>query len=132
LTLAKAKSVVRGISESGNTNDGFKAWVVLQCRYDKKTKASLLRTFLDVTNPPRIKGVNTIIKAIHVWEAKQNVLESRYGHDLHKDLKTAILVGSMPPEFQDRYMQASLGSAELKYEAMRGHIISTWPIREWR
>jgi len=76
LTFGEAKSVVRGISESGNNNDGFKALVVLQCRYDKKTKANLLRTFLDVTNPPGIKVVNTIIMSIHAWESKVSILKS--------------------------------------------------------
>jgi len=124
LTVGEAKSVVRGISESGNNNDGFKALVVLQCRYDKKTKANLLRTFLDVTNPPGIKGVNTIIKSIHAWESKVSVLKSRYDHTLDKDLKIAILVGMMPQEYQDICMQASLNSGDLKYEGMRDHIIN--------
>ena len=104
LILGETKSVVRGISDSGNNNDGFKALIVLQCRYDKKTEANLLRTFLDVTNPPGIKGVNTIIKSIHTWESKLNVLKSRYDHDLNKDLKTAILVGMMSQEYQDLCM----------------------------
>jgi len=127
LTVGEAKSVVRGISESGSNNDGFKALVVLQCRYDKKTKANLLRTFLDVTNPPGIKGVNTIIKSIHAWESKVSVLKSRYDHTLDKDLKIAILVGMMPQEYQDLCMQASLNHAnseDMKYEAMRDHIIN--------
>ena len=52
LTLGEAKAVVKSILDKGEGQDGFKAFVDLNHRYDLQTAASLLGSFLEVVNPP--------------------------------------------------------------------------------
>ena len=46
ITGGEAKSIVRGIMDSGFRQDGFKALVTFNRRFDSKSAATLLQAFL--------------------------------------------------------------------------------------
>ena len=87
LIIREAKGVVKGIVDRGFVQDGFKALLDLNRRYDTPTAATLLQSYLEAVNPPAIKGMNEVISGIHKWESKVAVLRSRYDEDLKKNLK---------------------------------------------
>ena len=68
--------MVKGILDKGEGQDGFKPFVDLNHRYDQQTAASLLGAFLEVVNPPGIKGMHDLISGVHKWEAKVAALKS--------------------------------------------------------
>ena len=50
LTGGEAKTVLKGIVDSGSGQDGFKGLLVMNRRFDTRTSASLLQTYLDVVS----------------------------------------------------------------------------------
>ena len=79
----------------------FPKKLLFRKRFDLLTAASLLQAFLEVVNPPALRGLSDVVKGIHTWEAKVGMLADRYNEILGAQLKTAILVGMLPKEFQD-------------------------------
>ena len=64
LTEGEPKSILRGIVESGHQSDGFRGLLYLAARYDRRTQASLLQSYLDVVNPPGIKGAGEVVTGV--------------------------------------------------------------------
>ena len=100
-TSGEAKNLVKGIVDAGYGHDGFKGLLILNRRFDVKTSASLLQSYLEVVSPRPIRNVLDVANCIHHWEAKCAALKSRYDEDLGENLKLAILVGMLPKDFQD-------------------------------
>eukprot|EP00973_Karenia_brevis_P071904 9991020-Karenia_brevis.AAC.1 len=61
--------------------DGFKAFVLLNHRFDVKNSARLLSSFLEVVNPTSLKGSRDIVAGIQEWERNVASLKSRYGEE---------------------------------------------------
>ena len=62
--------------DEGSGMDGFKALLVLNRRFDVKTSASLLQSYLEVVSPPTIKNVMDVANSVHGWETKVLALKS--------------------------------------------------------
>jgi hypothetical protein len=92
LTSGEPKNLVRGIVKGGFGQDGHKALVILNKRYDTRNGATLLHAFLEIVNPPAWKS-GELVSGIHKWETRMAVLKSRYGEDLTPSVKLAVLVG---------------------------------------
>ena len=75
LTEGEAKSLLRGIHEAGFGNDKFRGLLYVNKRFGRRTQASLLQAYLEMVNPPHIKGISDIIPGIHRRENKVNALE---------------------------------------------------------
>ena len=73
--------------DRGFKQDGFKALVDLNRRYDTRTAAILLQSYLEVVNPPGIKGLEGMAAGIHKWEAKVSALMCRYKEELNSNFK---------------------------------------------
>ena len=124
LTGGEAKNIVRGIVEAGSGKDGFKALLLLNRRYDCRTQASLLQAFLEVVNPPQLKGLADIVPGIGRWEARVVSLKNRHDEILGANLKSAILVGMLPKDYQDMILQNSaMLKKEVTYEVLRDHVV---------
>jgi hypothetical protein len=124
LTTGEAKNVVRGIMDTSLAQDGYKALVILNKRFDAKTSASLLQSFLDVVKPQAMKGTQDIVSGIHKWETRVTGLKSRYGEDLNDNLKLAILIGMLPKDYQDLVMQTSCMTNKMSYSGIRDNVLN--------
>ena len=65
ITGGEAQSLVRGIEDLGFEQDGFKALVTLNGRFDSRNSATLLQAFLEVVNPHQIKKIQDIVAMVH-------------------------------------------------------------------
>ena len=101
LTSGEPKQIVRGCFDKGYQQDGFKALVDLNKRYDATTAASLLLAYLEVVNPPAFSV------GIHRWEARVGVLANRHQQVLYDNVKLALFIGMLPKEYQDLAWQQS-------------------------
>ena len=117
---------MKGIVDREYGQDGFKALVDLNHRYDQCTSASLLGSFLEVVSPPPVRGLGDVIPSIHRWEAKVAALKSRYGEEVAGNLKHAIFIGMMPKELQDVLWQnaSMVREAKSTYESSRDYILN--------
>ena len=89
LTEGEPKSILRGITESGFSADGFRGLYALGRRYDRRTQASLLQAYLEVVNPPAIKGMGDLQGGLLRWENKCAALKARYSEELGSKIKMA-------------------------------------------
>ena len=93
LVEGEAKMVVKGLmgikGEGGD--DGYKALLLLQQRFDILTAAGLLQAYMDVVNPGILKGGPDAVSGIYKWEAKLAVLSSRYDGEVKEELKGSYL-----------------------------------------
>ena len=80
-------------------------FVVLASRYDRRTQASLMQAYLEVVSPPGVKGAAEVVGYVQKWESKVGILNQRYGETLGNKIKTAILVGVLPKDFQELVLQ---------------------------
>ena len=96
-------------------------------RVDPRTASGLLRDFISVVNPPAIRSQGKIVQGIHEWEQKISHLMSRYAcAPLRQDLKTAILIGMLPAEYQNMVLQQERMQSEegIEYNPPRDYILS--------
>ena len=64
VTQGEPKNIVRNIVDSFSDQDGFRALLSLNHRYDQRTTATLLQASLDVVGPPALKnGVRSSLVA---------------------------------------------------------------------
>ena len=82
LTSGEASTVVRGVISKVGDRCGFAAFYALNCRFNPKTPGRMLQFLLTVTNPPPVKDVRLIPKAIEDWEAKKASLEKEFGEQI--------------------------------------------------
>ena len=117
LTEGDAKGIVRSLVDRGLPQDGYRALIELNRRYDYKTAASLLHAFMAVVNPDKIQRVEDVQKRLAIWEGSIAKLKSRYGEDVSGKIKMAIFVGMLPKELQDLVLQNSaMTSDDIPYE----------------
>ena len=104
-TGSEARNILRGMADSGDSYNGYKGLLLLNKRFDSKTAASLLQSYLEVVHPDKLKGSSEVIAGIQKWERKVGELAQRYGEKRSDNLKMAILVGILPKDFQDMVFQ---------------------------
>ena len=61
LTGGEAKTLVRGIMDTGFGQDGYRALAALNRRFDSKNAATLLTAFMEVVAPPKIHKVSDVV-----------------------------------------------------------------------
>ena len=76
LTSGDAKLVVRSACESTALQDGFYALYLLNCRYNPNSNGNILKGWLEVVSPPKIKNVQGVVKGIEEWTEKIKQVES--------------------------------------------------------
>ena len=69
-TQGEPKNIVRSIVDAHSDQDGFRALMALNHRYDQRTTATLLQASLDVVGPPALKSVNDVLSGVPKWEGK--------------------------------------------------------------
>ncbi len=121
-TQGDPKNIVRSIVDAHSDQDGFRAILALNHRYDQRTTATLLQASLDVVGPPALKSVNDVLSGVPKWEGKIASLFNRHREELSDQMRLAIFINMMPKEYQDVGMQMSVGR-KLKYEELRDHIL---------
>ena len=63
-TQGEPKNIVRSIVDAHSDQDGFRAILALNHRYDQRTTATLLQASLDVVGPPVLKSVNDVLSGV--------------------------------------------------------------------
>jgi len=120
VTQGEPKNIVRSTVDAHSEQDGFRAILALNHRYDQRTTATLLQASLDVVGPPALKSVQEVLVGVPRWEGKIASLFNRHREELSDQMKLAIFINMMPREYQDVGMQMSIGR-KLKYEELRDH-----------
>ncbi len=64
MTQGEPKHIVRSIVGAHSEQDGFRAILALNHRYDQRTTATLLQASLDVVGPPALKSVNDVLVGV--------------------------------------------------------------------
>ena len=125
LTTGEPKNLVRGIVQGGFGQDGYKALVIFNKRYDARNGATLLHAFLETVNPAAFEA-GELVSGIHKWETRMADSKNRYGEDLTPSVKLALVVGRLPKEYQDMMMQhvVAKGGEQMDYEQTREQIIN--------
>ena len=95
------------MEDSGDRVDGYRALMVFQQRFDNKTSANM-----DLT------------KGIHKWEADIASLKNRFDEGINEILKSAILIGVIPKEYQDMVLQTFAVSTDFQFSGTRDYIIN--------
>ena len=121
-TQGDPKNIVRSIVDAHSDQDGFRALLALNHRYDQRTTATLLQASLDVVGPPTLKSVQDVLNGVPKWEGKIASLFNRHREELSDQMKLAIFINMLPKEYQDEGMKMSVGR-KLKYEELRDHIL---------
>ena len=123
LTSGDASGVVRGVISKVGERCGFAAFYALNCRFNPKTPGRMLQFLLTVTNPPPVKDVRLLPKAIEDWESKKAALEREFNEVLSEKLSAAIFTAMLPANFQDMVFE-NQGTAELSYQAIRDKVMA--------
>ena len=116
---------MRGVVDLGLKQDGSKALVMLNERFDSRNSATLLQAFLEVVNPPQIKKIRDIVAMVLKWESRVAALKKRYQEDINDQIRLAFFLRMLPQEYQDMIMQTSvLKEEKMKYETVRDHVLN--------
>ena len=86
--------------------------------------ANMLQAYLSVVKPEGIKSVMDLTKGIHKWEADIASLENRFDEGIKERLKSAILIGMIPKEYQDMVLQTFAVSTDFQLSGIRDYIIN--------
>ena len=92
LTGGEANSVVRSVAtkpEFGRC--GFAAFYALSYRFNPRTPSRALQFLFTVVNPPVVKDIRLIPKAIEDWEAKKSKLHTEFGEQLSEKMTACLL-----------------------------------------
>ena len=93
------------IVDAYSVQDGFRALVALNHRYDQRTIASLLQASLDVVGPPTSKGVQEVLVGVPKWETLMASFANRHREKLSDQMKLAVFINMLPRDYQDVGMQ---------------------------
>ena len=86
LTGGEANSVVRGVINKGMDHCGFCSFYALNQRFNPKTPARTLQFLHQVINPPKVKDIRLLPKAIEDWEARKSKLRTEFGETSSENL----------------------------------------------
>ena len=74
--------------------------------------------------PEGIKSGMDVVAGIHKSEAKTAARKHPFDEGINERLKSAILIGMLPKEFQDMVLQTFAVSADFKFEGIRDYVIN--------
>ena len=95
-TQGVPKDIVRSIVDTYSEQDGFRAILALNHRYDQRTTATLLQASLDVVGPPALKSVQDVLNGVPKWEGKIASLFNRHQEELSDQMRLAMFINMMP------------------------------------
>ena len=124
LTAGEANVVVRSVLQKGAGYCGFAALCLLSQRFNPKTPARILQFLTTVLNPPLVKDVRLLERAVEEWELKQGKLKVEFGEEFSDNVKVAILTAMIPRDLQDMVFQMGHAGEELKFSAVRDKVMS--------
>ena len=113
--------VVMGTAEKFG-NCGFGALYLLNKRYRPNTHTRKIQCLTEVVMPQIIKDSKQLATAVEIWEGKVGALLRDFNQDLGDGIKTAILISTIPREYQDMVFQLGTGQADVDY--IREKIVS--------
>ena len=120
----EANSVVRSVAakpEFGRC--GFAAFYALSYRFNPRTPSRALQFLFTVVNPPAVKDVRLIPKAIEDWELKRSILREEFDEVLSEKMASAIMTSMLPTEFQNLVFE-QWGGGDIRYEAVKDKVLS--------
>ena len=123
LTTGEANVVVRSVVETGAGFCGFAAWCRLVQRFNPRTPARVLQYLTTVLNPPQIKDVRHLERAVEDWEMRKGKLKSEFDEELSDNICVAILTSMIPRDLQDMVFQMGHTGEELRYKAVRDKVM---------
>ena len=124
LTGAEANSLVRGVASKPEFGRcGFAAFYALSHRFNPRTPGRALQFLTTVVNPPMVKDVRLIPKAIEDWELRRSILREEFDENLSEKMAAAILTSMLPAEFQNLVFE-HWGGGEIRYEAIKDKVLS--------
>ena len=92
LTGAEANSLVRGVASKPEFGRcGFAAFYALSHRFNPRTPGRALQFLLTVVNPPVVKDVRLVPKAVEEWELRRSILREEFDETLSEKMASAIL-----------------------------------------
>ena len=103
---------------------GFCAFYALNQRFNPKTPARTLQFLHQVINPPKVKDIRLLPKAIEDWEAKKSKLHSEFGEQLSENITAAIFTSMLTTDLQEMVFQGQ-GVENIKYTIIRDKVIAT-------
>ena len=124
LTSGEANVVVRSIIQKGAGYCGFAALCALSQRFNPKTPARILQFLSTVLNPPSIKDVRLLERAVEEWEIKIGKLKVEFEEEFSDNVKVAIITGMVPRDLQDMIFQMGRAGEDLGYREVRDKVMS--------
>ena len=124
LTGGEANVVVRSVIQRGAGYCGFAALCLLSQRFNPKTPARVLQFLTAILNPPPVKDVRLLERAVEEWEIKVGKLKVEFNEDFSDTIKIAIITGMIPRDLQDMVFQMGHVGQSLKYKEVRDKVMS--------
>ena len=124
LTGGEANVVVRSIVQKGAGYCGFAALCALSQRFNPKTPARILQFLSTVLNPPSVKDVRLLERAVEEWEIKIGKLKVEFDEEFSDNVKVAIITGMVPRDLQDMIFQMGRAGENLGYREVRDKVMS--------
>ena len=96
------------MEEGALPNDGFRAMLIYQGRYDITNTGTLLGSFAEVVSPPKCSGLGDVLQKLDIWETKVQRLSTRYNEELSDKLRMAIVISMLEKSVQDKVYDKNL------------------------
>ena len=96
----EAKMIMKGVADSDNGLDGFKAIMIFGKRFDATTAASFLQMYLEVVTPPRSNQYKKWQRGYIKWDIKVFGLTARFIEEVKERLKLVVLMVCCPRNFK--------------------------------
>ena len=84
---------------------GFEAWRKLSKRYSLTTPMSSMQLMMAASNPGKATGLEEVAIHIDSWEAKVLALSRDFNELLSENMRAAILISMLHPDFQHALIQ---------------------------
>mgnify|MGYP003315286518 CR=1 FL=1 len=90
-------------------------------------RVSVLKGWLEVVSPPKIKNYQGVVKGIEEWKEKIKQVESIEEEKVPMGVKSAVLIGMVPNELQDFCFQldsTSIKSRKEQFDFIQGRVVN--------
>ena len=123
-TTGEAQLVVRGTeSRSGGFQCGFVALGALVKWFNPRTPGRIFQHLGIVLNPPKIKDVRLLPKAVEEWEARRAKLALEYNEPMSNSVSIAVFIQMLPKDIQDFVLQYDLDE-KITYQEVREKVVA--------
>ena len=114
--------MVRSILDKGAGYCGFAAMHAFNTRFNPKTPTRILQFLSVVVQPPPVKDIRLLAKAVEDWESKKMKLKSEFKEEFTEPVQVAILVSMLPRDLQDMVYQMG-HTGNLVYQEVRDKVM---------